>query len=961
MSRPNRPVLTWQATDVSTVFRVKAENGIALSLGDWARLPLTAEDGASVHIGTLLRLSEAGSAEWNETDKSLHVAPVVIASLSESERRAIGLPRDLPYSLEVESDGIPSDPTFSIRYRFLDPTSNRSIVAPRRIGSILEVGDKMYSVPEPFYGLLTAADSMNSREAIDRVGQLEAVAAFQASLPPDVQLGEHFRSIRLARAEAVSLRPFLNQAGEPDFEPRLLHRGSATADESGEGSGARALLPDAVQKSWSEYFRRRREYVGVTPAGDGWIVLTPDSLTKVLSTLKRVQGGSLGARRLLIANPQATLKEALSGVISESLLEDLILETDDYSSRVREIGIWQPRVLPFLRSIGQEWLPPEEFGLRVGDEPITIPREALGTVIAQIEEAIQQQGPHVEFEGRRIPATPAALEALRELERASSRPLAESREGAATSRVSLLILDNLESLEFERERRPTATEAPKAAEFLNSTLLPHQVDGVEWLQNLWKQGRSGGLLADDMGLGKTFQALAFLAWLQRARSPGDGAHLPILVVGPTGLLRNWVAEHGIHLQDPGLGEGLEVHGAGLKALRLQGAKSGSETTGGLPVLDVDRLRGADWVLTTYETLRDYQHSFGRVRWLAIVLDEVQKIKNPQALVTDAVKAMNADFWIALTGTPVENRLADLWCITDAIQPGLLGALKEFSRLYETPDAELPGRLESLRAQLLETRTPAMVRRMKVDHLEGLPKLAIHQERYQMPEAQSKAYSEAVVRARAASSQAGILKALQELRIISLHPHRAISGRDDDFIAASARWNRAFQILEQIRRAKEKALIFLDSLVHQGVLAEILQRRFELPGPPLIISGEVPGPKRKDRVDEFQARHGFDVMILSPRAGGVGLTLTAANHVIHLSRWWNPAVEDQCTDRVYRIGQQREVHVHLPIAVHPEYGDHSFDLRLNELLERKRRLSQRVLSPIATSETELRDLFGEVTT
>lgn len=231
----------------------------------------------------------------------------------------------------------------------------------------------------------------------------------------------------------------------------------------------------------------------------------------------------------------------------------------------------------------------------------------------------------------------------------------------------------------------------------------------------------------------------------------------------------------------------------------------------------------------------------------------------------------------------------------------------------------------------------------------------------MPAGQAKAYSEAVVRARRADTQAGILKALQELRIVSLHPERSISGGDEEFIAASARWQRAFEILEAVRGAKEKALVFLDSLVHQGVLAELLQRRFRLPGPPLIISGEVPGPKRKDRVDDFQSRHGFDVMILSPRAGGVGLTLTEANHVVHLSRWWNPAVEDQCTDRVYRIGQRREVHVHLPLAIHPEYGDHSFDVRLDELLQRKRQLSQSVLAPIATSEAELRGLFGEVTT
>lgn len=143
---------------------------------------------------------------------------------------------------------------------------------------------------------------------------------------------------------------------------------------------------------------------------------------------------------------------------------------------------------------------------------------------------------------------------------------------------------------------------------------------------------------------------------------------------------------------------------------------------------------------------------------------------------------------------------------------------------------------------------------------------------------------------------------------------------------------------------------------QGALVELLQRRYRLKRPPPIINGSVPGEKRKSRVDDFQSRAGFDVMVLSPRAGGVGLTITEANHVVHLSRWWNPAVEDQATDRVYRIGQMRPVTVHVPLALHPGLGDASFDERLNSLLERKRRLSRELLAPVPATDAELRDLF-----
>jgi SNF2 family DNA or RNA helicase len=147
---------------------------------------------------------------------------------------------------------------------------------------------------------------------------------------------------------------------------------------------------------------------------------------------------------------------------------------------------------------------------------------------------------------------------------------------------------------------------------------------------------------------------------------------------------------------------------------------------------------------------------------------------------------------------------------------------------------------------------------------------------------------------------------------------------------------------------------------QEFLTEALPKKYVMPGPLKVINGNVPGHKRKDFVDEFQDRPGFDVMVLSPRAGGVGLTLTAANHVIHLSRWWNPAVEDQCTDRVLRIGQQKPVHVYLPIARHPQYGDSSFDVKLDRLLSRKRQLSRELLAPAGATKSDLDELYHSTT-
>jgi hypothetical protein len=207
----------------------------------------------------------------------------------------------------------------------------------------------------------------------------------------------------------------------------------------------------------------------------------------------------------------------------------------------------------------------------------------------------------------------------------------------------------------------------------------------------------------------------------------------------------------------------------------------------------------------------------------------------------------------------------------------------------------------------------------------------------------------------------VLEALHGFRSSSLHPwhpHQAASIGLDKYVEASARLADLFVVLDEIARRREKALIFLESIELQPVLAEIVRQRYQLPRQPLIVNGRIAGPARQRAVDEFQAQStDFDTMILSPRAGGVGLTLTAANHVIHLSRWWNPAVEDQCTDRVFRIGQTREVTVHLLLAEHPTFAQRSYDLVLDQLLEEKRSVARSVFAPTEISAGEIGRRMG----
>ena len=591
-----------------------------------------------------------------------------------------------------------------------------------------------------------------------------------------------------------------------------------------------------------------------------------------------------------------------------------------------------------------------------------IDADELSELREKVVEAIKAGEPFVDFgqDRIRIPATPETEKAIYNLT-AEVRPdivapppppspptdvPVDPSEESSNQKHVLIVEDNYDRTSFRRkiaERYTGKFDLPVA---LRSNLKKHQESGLAWLHEAWGKGYSGVLLADDMGLGKTLQALTFLLWLRENSAVGANVRQrgPILIVAPTGLLSNWEKEHNNHLHEPGLGELCRAYGRHLKNLKITNTR---DIDRGIPALDKRRIQQAKWVLTTYETLRDYHLSFAAIPFSCAVFDEMQKVKSPTSLLTRAAKTVNADFLLGITGTPIENQLADLWCIMDILDPGGLGDLKGFSSAYGPDDFES---LTRLRNGLLE-RGPdgpqLILRRMKSDHLEGLPEKKIHVRRRTMPANQAKVYAEVVSRAKDPNS-GPMLETLHLLRGVSLHPIWPPSGEIKEpqfFIDQSARLIETFAILDEIKLKREKALIFLESLDLQGHLALMIKNRYGLKRRPIQINGEIIGEKRQKLVDEFQAgQREFDVMILSPRAGGVGLTLTAANHVIHLSRWWNPAVEDQCTDRVYRIGQNQTVHIYFPMAVHPAYSESSFDELLNSLLDNKRNLSKTMLMP-----------------
>jgi hypothetical protein len=920
-------------------------------------------------VDLVQRLIAAGAAI--SEDETVFIEHRAASGLSASEAKSLGLPPISDVVAHLETTGIITRSDFRVKLSWRR-VGGQPVVGATRTGAWLQVGENWQRLADALFEIAEGVDRLNAIPEGDLGERLKSIASLREVLPAAVSsalvettglIGE----MSIAVADAFSL-DLVGSGNDAKLEP-ILHRAGGNPQE--------LLLSSDEQIAFGrDQFNRFGTARPVYALGNGrYLVLSPP-LRKALAEVRRVQSSPIATKRALLASPRAFLREALGADTDETVIESVFRETSSYAERVIGLGLWQPRVLPWIKLGTTNWFGPEidrigdtreqskpdnAAGIIIGGETIPLSDDEAEQLRERIEKAIgvDQKNIPLDVDGRTIDV-PASYEALAALEalKAARSPLDRPKDVApspgkdakpASEKEALVIKPNEQEIQVEGyfAKRPAPPLGLPSG--LASRLKHHQVEGLDWLQKAWASGRPGVLLADDMGLGKTFQSLAFLAWLRQGMTSGTIEPAPILVVAPTGLLENWRAEHDRHLSTPGLGRCVQAYGRGLGNIR-------KFSVDGRPSIDVEALRHADWVLTTYETLRDYDRDFGQIRFSAVLFDEAQKIKTPGVRVTDAAKAMNAEFRLALTGTPVENRLADLWCITDAVHPACLGDLKTFSATYEKdPDLE---RLQLLKSSLdvwHGGRAPLLLRRLKEDKLPDLPRPIQCVTEAVMSGAQLAQYEAAIEDARKINKPGAILEILQRMRAISLHPGGNLTS-DSDFIIASARMRIAFDALDAIASRGERALLFLDDLDLQARLVGIIQRRFGMGAPPMIINGRVDGAARQARVDRFQiGPDEFDVMILSPRAGGVGLTLTHANHVIHLSRWWNPAVEDQCTGRVVRIGQTRDVEVHIPISLLPR-GKASFDQNLHALLERKRRLMRDALLPPNATEADRNELF-----
>lgn len=566
--------------------------------------------------------------------------------------------------------------------------------------------------------------------------------------------------------------------------------------------------------------------------------------------------------------------------------------------------------------------------IAMGEDSLTL--EEIQYLLQQTEGLAFLKGKWVEVDHAQLGALLKAYETARQrgtsltLLEALRFELAGAQDAASDSRDPLIEIHHGEWLRslLERNQERSGTNEIALGTDFKATLRDYQKRGVEWLAEMRDLGL-GACLADDMGLGKTVQVLA---WLSALRQTGP---IRALLVVPASLLGNWMDE------------------MAKFAPNLRGYLLHPSVNRGLAPRAWDT---AEVIVTTYGMLQKLAELRDPV-WDVVVLDEAQAIKNPSTKQARTVKELHAIQKIALTGTPIENRLSDLWSLFDFLNRGLLGSAAEFTQftkaLVQHPEGYAP---------LKRVVTPFILRRLKTDKavIADLPDKIETTSTAILSRRQAALYLEVVEDvARKIQNVEGIerrgliLASLMKLKQICNHPDQYLGQQIFD-PAESGKFSRLEEIVETIREKRERVLVFTQFKEMTEPLSNFLAGLFQRTG--LVLHGGTAIALRRDLVAKFQGPDYVPFMVLSLKAGGVGLNLTAANHVIHFDRWWNPAVENQATDRAFRIGQQKGVMVHKFVT------KGTIEEKIDRLIQDKLQLSQEIIA--SSGETWIGDLDNQ---
>lgn len=887
--------------------------------------------------------------EWKATDDCIYYLPLAtlvdngyayaskegcllpyenIYLLDEDERILLGVPQPYDKAMRLVGTSMLNLSDFEYKVEFLTYVPDGELIVCERGGNILVKGRDKYLLNEAQYALLNRVDAFNSTPEEDKTTDynLRCFAEIKA----------------LAEQAGCQLDSYLEN--ENVYAPERIKIEIGRDDE---GFTVEPAVNIEENDKFQTYFDKMRKVQAQYPVqrenGERVRIVLNKEQKENLHYLKE-QCGKHKTREEI----QKMIEQPTEFFDPNSF--DL---SELYSDRVIEIGVYKPKFYPFICPYKSCWI----AGATVetpqnGTTKVTInSEEELEKLKREIQSAKENKKGIVEYNNTQLDIEDAmflAQTAEKQLKDPSQPAKVESENGNEARNV-LIIEENAEELGFAVKER-TIEKGDKYTLFTDPflqegfSLKDHQKEGVAWLQHLYKSKASGCLMADDMGLGKTLQILYFIDWHSRKYAN----HKPYLIVAPISLLENWKNEYERFFMQPRM----KINMLTSKDVTRKFNKS-----------IVDKMQKMDIILTNYESLRISQLNFCAVEFDVVALDEAQKIKSPGTLVTNAAKALKCNFKIAMTGTPVENSLLDLWCIMDFCVPGLLGNAKAFAAQYQNPLKKEDTDIVALGNEVHDKLCVYFMRRLKKDAAKDLPDKIELKEKVLMPPVQKETYA-SVVNDYTSGIQPNMLVTIMHLREVSEHPYlydsTLLNHETDEIVETSARLQATIKFLDEIKKKEEKVIIFVERKETQKMLQKLCLERYGIITK--IINGDTPSivkrnmPNKQSRqssIDEFQAVDGFNVIIMSPVAAGMGLNVTAANHVIHYSRHWNPAKENQATDRAYRIGQTKDVFVYYPMAVRTDIK--SFDETLDDLLSRKTSLATSTIFPTERVEVKQEEL------
>lgn len=887
--------------------------------------------------------------EWKATDDCIYYLPLAtlvdngyayaskegcllpyenIYLLDEDERILLGVPQPYDKAMRLVGTSMLNLSDFEYKVEFLTYVPDGELIVCERGGNILVKGRDKYLLNEAQYALLNRVDAFNSTPEEDKTTDynLRCFAEIKA----------------LAEQAGCQLDSYLEN--ENVYAPERIKIEIGRDDE---GFTVEPAVNIEENDKFQTYFDKMRKVQAQYPVqrenGERVRIVLNKEQKENLHYLKE-QCGKHKTREEI----QKMIEQPTKFFDPNSF--DL---SELYSDRVIEIGVYKPKFYPFICPYKSCWI----AGATVetpqnGTTKVTInSEEELEKLKREIQSAKENKKGIVEYNNTQLDIEDAmflAQTAEKQLKDPSQPAKVESENGNEARNV-LIIEENAEELGFAVKER-TIEKGDKYTLFTDPflqegfSLKDHQKEGVAWLQHLYKSKANGCLMADDMGLGKTLQILYFIDWHSRKYAN----HKPYLIVAPISLLENWKNEYERFFMQPRM----KINMLTSKDVTRKFNKS-----------IVDKMQKMDIILTNYESLRISQLNFCAVEFDVVALDEAQKIKSPGTLVTNAAKALKCNFKIAMTGTPVENSLLDLWCIMDFCVPGLLGNAKAFAAQYQNPLKKEDTDIVALGNEVHDKLGVYFMRRLKKDAAKDLPDKIELKEKVLMPPVQKETYA-SVVNDYTSGIQPNMLVTIMHLREVSEHPYlydsTLLNHETDEIVETSARLQATIKFLDEIKKKGEKVIIFVERKETQKMLQKLCLERYGIITK--IINGDTPSivkrnmPNKQSRqssIDEFQTVDGFNVIIMSPVAAGMGLNVTAANHVIHYSRHWNPAKENQATDRAYRIGQTKDVFVYYPMAVRADIK--SFDETLDDLLSRKTSLATSTIFPTERVEVKQEEL------